>query len=120
MSQAAAKSPQSDPATLLAVFVCALVAAGLFYLLSQERQASLNRSQVGYAGLQLWLKDQDVEALTFSGGGTIRPDGIGLRILPLFDVDLDNFAEEPETEAETTQRRLEGRVSDLAAAPIGI
>ncbi|HSM40492.1 MAG TPA: hypothetical protein VK862_07050 [Afifellaceae bacterium] len=112
MNRPAAKSAQSDPATLLAVVVCGLVAAGLFYLFSQERQASLNRSQVGYAGLQLWLKDQDVETLTFSGGGTIRPDGIGLRVLPLFDVDLLRFAEEPETEAENLQQMTEYDISD--------
>lgn len=107
MNQTAAKPARSDPATLLAVVVCALVAAGLFYLFSQGRQASLNRSQVGHAGLQLWLKDQDVETLTFGGGGTMRPDGIGLRILPLFDVDLDNFAEQPKTEAATLQQMTE-------------
>lgn len=101
-----------DPATLLAVAVCAIVIAGLVYLTSLERQASLNRSQVGFAGLHVWLKDQDIETLTFQGGGALRVEDIGLRVLPLFDTDLDRFSEEPETEAEMMKQTTEYDISN--------
>jgi hypothetical protein len=100
-----------DPAALLAAAVCAIVIAGIAYFFSLERQATLNRSQVGFAGLQTWLKSQDIETLTFLGGGALRPEEIGLRILPLFDENLARLSQSPDTEAENLQQKTEYDIS---------
>lgn len=107
MSRTAARSAKTDPATVLVVLVCVLVGGMFLYFFTQDRQASLNRSQLGYRALQLWLRNQGVETLTFTGGGTIDPDQIGLRVLPVFDVDLDHQSAEPETPADIQQQMTE-------------
>ncbi len=108
MSDASKKPAHADPASLLAIAIGALVIAGIVYLSAQARQASLHRSQVGFAGLENWLDGNDIETLTFTGGGALRPDDIGLRILPLFDADLLSWDDDdPKTGAEILQQKTE-------------
>lgn len=54
----------------------------------------------GFAGLVEWLDANDVEARSFSGGGVLVEGQIGLRVLPLHDVDLTAERKPPTTREE--------------------
>lgn len=61
----------------------------------------LRRSAIGLEGLRHWLHAEGVRVRDFSGGYPIRRDGIGLRLRPIQDGDLnrrmsaENPAEDP-------------------------
>lgn len=83
---------------VIGVFVIAL--AAIFYVFSGDNTTPLRRSAVGFDGLATWLRDQDISARSFRGGYTIRREGVGLRVLPIYDTDLSTDRSEPETEQE--------------------
>ena len=62
---------------------------GLFLLAQVSRSVTINRSATGFDGLPLWLAQNGVEARTFYGRAVLDSETVGLRILPLFDVDLN-------------------------------
>lgn len=70
----------------------------------------LGRSALGFNGLALWLAEQGLEARRFRGGQVLTPERVGLRILPLFDVDLDRLRLEDETPMTATLREINHRV----------
>ncbi|WP_118132919.1 hypothetical protein [Oceanicella sp. SM1341] len=95
--------PGGDIALLLGVIV-ALVAAWA-WLARPER--ALPRSAMGFDGLASWLEQGGIDARTFSGGTYLDPDGIGLRILPLYDTDPFTTAPPP------ADRQAARRAQDL-------
>lgn len=116
MTETTANAPRpAGRGSDLGIFAAvAIVIVGLIYLVAGGSEREFNRSAMGFQGLVTWLKDQDVEARTFTGGGGMVRDALGLRILPLYDTDLTVDADSPETPEErlfqTTQRDLDRRV----------
>ena len=49
---------------------------------------SVDRSAIGFDGLVAWLSKGGTEARTFRGGDHLTSDRVGLRVYPLYDVDL--------------------------------
>ncbi|MEM7742747.1 MAG: hypothetical protein AAF409_03465 [Pseudomonadota bacterium] len=90
--------------------VVAIAIIGVLWLISDRGEPDLDRSAIGTRGLIEWLKDQDIEARGFTGGGQMARNAVGLRILPLYDTDLRASSDEPETAdqllMQTTQRDL--------------
>lgn len=72
----------------------------LFLVFSLGGETPLRRSAVGFDGLATWLRAQDVPARSFRGGYPIRRDGLGLRVLPIYDTDLKSDRVPPQTEQE--------------------
>ncbi|MEO1491755.1 MAG: hypothetical protein AAFV19_06340 [Pseudomonadota bacterium] len=83
----------------------------LLWLFNFDSNRALQRSASGYNGLVSWLRGNDIEARSFRGGARLTQGTIGVRILPLFDVDLKTDQETPTTRAEviaqTTEKDLE-------------
>lgn len=83
----------------------------LLWLFNVDNARALQRSASGFNGLVSWLRSNDVEARSFRGGARLTEGTIGLRILPLFDVDLKADQETPTTRAEvigqTTEKDME-------------
>src|SRR5258708_2143829 len=55
-------------------------------------------SAIGFDGLVAWLSKGGTEARTFKGGDHLTSDRVGLRVYPLYDVDLgaqDSTANRP-------------------------
>ena len=103
---------RGNPVSILPIGIAALTLAGIVYLLvAIDREVPLNRSPVGFAGLTQWLKSQEIEALTFQGGGALKPEDIALRILPLFDTDLANESRSPTNETEDLNQTTEVDIS---------
>lgn len=92
---------------VMGVFVVALLVL-LVFLGGKERP--LQRAATGFDGLVAWLKANDVEARAFAGGAPLVKGEIGLRILPLYDTDLTQKREVPDTReaviAETSETDL--------------
>lgn len=104
----------NDMLVIVAVVVAVLLVLWLF---NSDNKRQLERSATGFNGLVSWLRSNDIEARTFRGGGQLIEGEIGLRILPLFDVDLANERETPTSRAEviaqTSERDLPITVFDL-------
>lgn len=66
-----------------------LIAACIVWLLTFQGAPRISRSVIGLDGLVALLDAHDIESRPFHGGGALDPEGIGLRILPLYD---DNTA----------------------------
>jgi len=79
---------------LLIVFL----ATSVFLIMSLKSPPRLSRSAMGFDGLVALLDANGVDSRSFYGGGTLNADGIGLRILPLFDDDLYLTASTPSGE----------------------
>ncbi|WP_394693662.1 hypothetical protein [Hyphobacterium sp.] len=62
-----------------------LVAACIAWLLTLERAPRISRSVIGLDGLVALLDAHGLETRAFHGGDALDPEGIGLRILPLYD-----------------------------------
>jgi len=75
----------------LIVFVL-ILAVSVIFLLSLSSPPRLSRSAMGFDGLVDLLDANGVESRSFYGGGALAPDGIGLRILPLFDDDTGSVS----------------------------
>jgi hypothetical protein len=102
---------------MLVIAAAAAVILGLLWFFNSDSKRQLERSATGFNGLISWLRSNDVEARTFRGGGTLIEGEIGLRILPLFDVDLTAERETPTTRSEviaqTSERDLGLTVFEL-------
>lgn len=79
--------PRSATNLLIMGGVIVLLVA-LFFLAQASRSVSLNRSATGFDGLPRWLTTNEIPARTFYGRAVLDIESVGLRILPLFDVDL--------------------------------
>ncbi len=114
MSEAASHPQGQSPAPVLAIVVVVAIALVLgAFLLGQGRTPPIAKSAIGHTGLITWLRSGDLEVRRNAGIIT-EQDAIGLRILPLYDTDLETLFEKPETEeaflATTTERDLTERV----------
>lgn len=89
------------------VIVVVLAVIGLIWLVQREQERDLDRSAVGMAGLVEWLRADDVEARLFRGGAPLVRGKIGLRILPLYDTDLDAERVPPTSEEEVIAEHSE-------------
>lgn len=96
----------------LAALIAAVVA--LFWFGgdgSAARDRQLDASLIGTDGLQIWLQDQGVGVVHSNPRITPRAADMGLRILPLYDINLYADAVPPKTPDEemalATQRDLE-------------
>ncbi len=76
----------------------------------------LDRSAAGFEGLALWLTARDVEARLFRGGDALTADRVGLRVLPLYDVDLDLYADELVGDRERLLAETERDIADFVVA----
>ena len=89
---------------IMAVLVIGLLVL-LIFLSSSERPRE--RSATGFNGLVAWMKHNGVETRSFTGGAPLVRGEIGLRIVPLYDTDLRNEREVPDTRegaiAETSE-----------------
>lgn len=93
----------------------------LFFLGQFSKGVSLNRSAIGFDGLPLWLNANEIDARTFYGRAVLEPETVGLRILPLFDVDLiasadktnDEEAAMAETERDITLYTVRRKIETL-------
>jgi hypothetical protein len=82
--------PGSSLVLPLSIIAVAIVA---FFVLTSAREAyDLDRSAIGFDGLATWLSKNGVEARTFAGGDRLTADRVGLRIYPLFDIDLGHLS----------------------------
>jgi hypothetical protein len=82
--------PGSSLVLPLSIVAVAIIA---FLVLTSARRAfDLDRSAIGFDGLATWLSKNGVEARTFAGGDRLTGDRVGLRVYPLFDIDLGHLS----------------------------
>lgn len=74
----------------ITVVVLILIGSALSAIALVRRPPPLDQSAIGFNGLNAWLNASGRDSRTFAGGGTFQADTIGLRILPLYDTDLDS------------------------------
>lgn len=86
--------------------VIALIGLGFLWLMAGGRDdmLGLDRSPIGTDGLVQVLTDAGVKLALAAPGTAMKAGDIGLRILPLYDMDLDD--DRPETLGDTTLRTL--------------
>ena len=77
--------------------VIGAVVIGLIWLFSGKEDPRLHQSATGFDGVVSWYRAQEIEARSFTGGGRLVQGKVGLRILPVFDTDLDEQRVPPET-----------------------
>jgi len=82
-----AQRSKSTNLLLIGGFLVLLV--GLFLIGQTTRSITINRSATGFDGLALWLTENEIKARNFYGRAVLERDDVALRILPLFDVDLN-------------------------------
>jgi len=88
-----------DPrGTVLVIALGVAAIAILLWLTSGERERNLRQSAVGFDALAIWLRDSGQPARVASGWERIDPADVWLRILPLYDVDLDARRSQPDNE----------------------
>lgn len=87
--------------------ILVLLAIGFFFLASGGRDEvrGLDASPIGTEGLELALDRLGIKAVTATPGSSIAADAFDLRIVPLYDMDLDD--DRPETVGDTTLRTME-------------
>lgn len=74
-----------------AVVLLVLLVSSAAILMSFSSPPRIARSAFGFDGLTALLNASGIESRNFHGGGSLNPEGIGLRILPLFDDDTDEL-----------------------------
>jgi len=74
------------------LLVMGLAALLLVAYLGSDRSPRLERSAIGFDGLPIWLERDAIPTRHFAGGGALSADNVGLRILPLFDDYIGDFA----------------------------
>lgn len=80
----------------LALIGVAAAAALILFLISYVRIAPpLERSAIGMDGLAAMLAAEDQPARTFSGGSALETEAIGLRVLPIFEREVDGLSFSP-------------------------
>ncbi|MEM6489968.1 MAG: hypothetical protein AAF677_17135, partial [Pseudomonadota bacterium] len=106
MSAATGRAPRRGGDMLLAV---AGLAAVLFaiYSFGGDRQVPLRQSPIGFDGLTAWLSENGQRARSYGGWGKIDAAEVGLRVMPLYDSDLDAVREPATTEAVLLMRDSE-------------
>ncbi len=81
------------------VVILALVAFGAIWLLTRNPEMPLGRSALGHDGLIAWARGEQLEVR-----GTLvremQPEAMGLRLLPVYDTDLEDSFRRPDTQAE--------------------
>lgn len=82
-----AQRSKSTNLLLIGGFLVLLV--GLFLIGQTTRSITINRSATGFDGLALWLTENEIKARNFYGRAVLERDDVALRILPLFDIDLN-------------------------------
>ena len=87
------------------------VVIGLLWLLSGDEDPHLQKSATGFDGLVSLLRAEDVEARSFSGGGRLVRGNVALRVLPIFDTDLDTPRERPGSREEVIGQTSENDLS---------
>lgn len=86
-----------------------VVVAALFFMGRPEPR--LINSATGFEGFRVWLVAQNHPARTFTGGYTIDPDGVGLRILPTYDLRPNNSRAVPRNREDLLTREDERDLS---------
>ena len=66
-----------------------LVLVGILLYFASGSQQQLRKSPAGYDGLHAWIAAKGHPVRSFTGGWTSDPDVVGLRILPIFDSNLN-------------------------------
>ena len=118
---ASARSGKQTNGNILLVVGVLVLMMLLFFLGQFSKSVSLNRSAIGFDGLPLWLSANQIDARTFYGRAVLESDTVGLRILPLFDVDLarsagvtnDDVAAMAETERDISSFTVERKIETL-------
>jgi len=93
-ASAAATRGRAADWIMLALVVGGVAAFVLWALGGADRQ--LRRSPIGFDGLVAWLRDGGLEARGFQGGALLERERVGLRILPLYDGNIDHWRTQPE------------------------
>ncbi|QDL91053.1 hypothetical protein FDP22_04185 [Paroceanicella profunda] len=99
MSSGARRLPGGDTLLLL-VGVAALV-AGWVWLASPRGE--IRQSVIGFDALAEWLRQDGIDARTFTGGTYRDPGSIGLRLLPLYDTDPTRAGAPSDTRARARE-----------------
>ncbi|QHQ33887.1 hypothetical protein [Algicella marina] len=97
-------------ANIALILLAVLVIGGFGWLLTRDGEQPLARSPMGFAGLVHWAKLQGSDVQNLEGVG-MEANRVGLRILPLFDTDLETFFEPPEDRAAYLRTGTEFNIS---------
>lgn len=93
-----AQSRRAGPPWVTLALLALLAVAAALIVLFVRPPPPLERSAIGYDGLARWLTAQDMPVEVFGGAGPLASDGVGLRILALYDSDpTEIVALSPET-----------------------
>lgn len=94
---------------IIALAVGAALLIGL--LVFSRSELPLGRSVTGMNGLTGWLRENDIQIITFTGGAPLEKSRMGLRIMPLYDTDLLSDREVPDDRegliAQTSENDIE-------------
>lgn len=83
---------------LLAALVAAV--AALLWWAGRGGERPLRQSPIGFDGLVAWLVEGGLDARGFRGGALLERDRVGLRVLPLYDGNVDHWRASPESAGE--------------------
>jgi|GEM_PF-587007 len=98
-------SPRDRRGLDLAVLVVLVVAIlGLAYWAGRGGERPLRQTAIGFDGLVAWLRADGLDASSFEGGALLERDRIGLRILPLYDGNLDHRRTAPRDREERVRQ----------------
>jgi hypothetical protein len=81
------------------------IVLGLAFL--NRSEPPIERQATGLAGLVSWLKANDIDARFFKGQQPLVRDATSVRILPLYDTDLQNARDVPRTREEVIAQTSE-------------
>lgn len=84
----------------------------IFFYVSGQSQQVLRHSPSGLDGLQRWLATDGHPVRSFTGGWASEPAKIGLRILPIYDSDLNTVRAAPTSKEELLAQMDEYDVSE--------
>ncbi|SLN56331.1 hypothetical protein ROA7450_02916 [Roseovarius albus] len=107
MAEAIGKARDGGAGVMPVVIIVVLLLGGLFLMTQLSlaaRDRALDRSAIGMAGLSGWLVQNEVPARL--AHSRIHPalEDLSLRVLPLYDLDLESYARDPETTEELLNR----------------
>ncbi|MEM9343331.1 MAG: hypothetical protein AAGA87_09810 [Pseudomonadota bacterium] len=90
------------------VAVVIVVAVLIF---SGRPETRLINSATGFEGFRVWLNAKGHSARSFTGGYAIDPNGVGLRVMPLYDLSPDSRRARPTSPEELLTREDERDLS---------
>ena len=93
-------STRSAGAEALPILLFVVLAGALAWLFFTPRETPLAQSPKGFDGVARWLRAEGADAGIYRGGFALPVEEIGLRILPLYDTDLDAKMTEPQSQRE--------------------